>query len=94
MSQLSAYWPAVIGYLALINIATFAAMVLDKRSAQKQTWRMPESSLFLLALLGGSIGAIIGMHHFRHKTKHILFTFGMPLILLLQIATSVYLFLV
>jgi uncharacterized membrane protein YsdA (DUF1294 family) len=94
MSQLSAYWPAIIGYLVLINIAAFAAMALDKRSAQKQTWRMPESSLFMLALLGGSIGAIIGLYHFRHKTKHILFTFGMPLILLLQIATSVYLFLV
>lgn len=94
MAQLLAYWPAIAGYLTLINFAAFAAMGIDKRKAREQVWRIPESSLFLLALLGGSIGAMIGMQYFRHKTKHILFTIGMPLILVMQIATIVYLLLV
>ena len=74
-----------IMYLILLNIAGFAAMGIDKRRAVMKRWRVKEKHLFLLALLGGSAGSILGMHHFRHKTKHLRFVYGMPLIFILQI---------
>jgi len=61
-------------------------MLADKRRAQKNYWRIPESTLFTTACFGGSIGCIAGMYCFRHKTKHLTFTIGMPLILIIQIA--------
>lgn len=76
-------------YFSAINVAAFLAMRIDKRRAQKSRWRIRESTLFLLALLGGSLGAILGMRLFRHKTKHWYFKYGMPLILLVQIALGV-----
>ena len=72
-------------YLILINLASFAMMGIDKRKAEKKLWRIPESSLFIIAIIGGSIGSIIGMRVFNHKTRHWYFVYGMPLILLLQI---------
>ena len=57
-------------YLIIINLIAFIAMYLDKRKARYGKWRIPEQSLFILALIGGSIGAIIGMYTFRHKTKN------------------------
>ena len=72
-------------YLALINVAGFASMGIDKRRAMRKEWRIPERVLFLLALLGGSIGSNLGMQVFRHKTKHWYFVWGMPCILLVQI---------
>lgn len=72
-------------YLILINLASFAMMGIDKRKAEKKLWRIPESSLFIIAIIGGSIGSIIGMRVFHHKTRHWYFVYGMPLILLLQI---------
>ena len=71
-------------YLAAVNLAAFAAMGLDKRRAQKGRWRVRERTLFLLALLGGSVGSLAGMRCFRHKTKHRSFVFGVPGILALQ----------
>lgn len=72
-------------YLIIVNLAGFMSMYIDKRRAIKNKWRIPEKSLFLLAIIGGSIGSITGMHLFRHKTKHWYFLFGMPLILVIQI---------
>ncbi len=76
----------VCAYLAVINLAAFAAMGRDKKAAQRGTRRTPERTLFMLAILGGSPGAMAGMKVFRHKTKHRSFTIGMPLILTLQLA--------
>lgn len=72
-------------YLLLINIVTFAVYGLDKHKAKKDLWRIPESTLLLLAAIGGSIGAMTGMSYFRHKTKHMKFTIGVPVILLVQL---------
>ena len=81
------------GYLVLINVITFAVYGADKRRARKDRWRVPERTLFLLAVLGGSLGALLGMHVFHHKTKHWYFRLLIPLILLLQIAVPVVLWL-
>ena len=60
-------------------------MGIDKRRARKRAFRIPEATLFLIALIGGSIGSIIGMYTFRHKTRHWYFLYGMPAILIVQI---------
>lgn len=72
-------------YLILINATGFYMMWADKRKAKKNEFRIPEKTLFSVAIIGGSIGSIVGMQLFRHKTKHPSFTIGMPLILLIQI---------
>ena len=72
-------------YLICINFVGFAAMGYDKWKAKKHAWRVPEANLFIIALIGGSVGSILGMHLFRHKTRHWYFLYGMPAILLLQI---------
>ena len=78
-------------YLFLINAATFVLMHADKRRARKNRWRIPERTLMLCAALGGSIGALLGIYTFRHKTKHLKFTLGVPAILIAQIALAVFL---
>lgn len=75
----------LIIYIVIINVIAFLAMYIDKRKAKYGKWRIPEQSLFILALIGGSIGAIIGMYTFRHKTKKLRFSVGFPVILVLQI---------
>ncbi len=75
----------IIVYLIVINIIGFFIMGIDKRKAIRHAYRIPEATLFLIALIGGSIGSILGMHLFRHKTKHWYFVYGMPAILILQI---------
>ncbi|MCI6693289.1 MULTISPECIES: DUF1294 domain-containing protein [unclassified Clostridium] len=72
-------------YLLLINIISFIIIYIDKQKAIKHKWRIKESTLFLVSIMGGSIGTLIGMYTFRHKTKHLKFTIGIPLILILQI---------
>lgn len=74
-----------IYYLIIINIIAFFLMGIDKKKAQTGAWRIPEKTLFLSAILGGSIGAIAGMQLFRHKTKHKTFVIGMPVILIVQL---------
>jgi len=81
---------AVLFYLIIVNIVAFALMGIDKKRAKDHAWRIPERTLFLSAILGGSIGAIAGMQIFRHKTKHWYFQFGMPAILLVQIAIAAW----
>ncbi len=83
-------WILVI-YLVLINLALFCLMAIDKALAKKDARRVPEATLFLLAVLGGSLGGIAGMWACRHKTKHFSFLLGFPLILALQIALAVFL---
>ncbi len=72
-------------YLIIINIIAFMAMYIDKRKAKYGKWRIPEQTLLILAIIGGSIGAIAGMYIFRHKTKKLRFSVGFPVILILQI---------
>lgn len=72
-------------YLLIINAAGFLLMLIDKWKAKNNRWRIPEATLFLVAVIGGSIGSIAGMYAFRHKTKHIKFIVGMPLILAVQV---------
>ena len=76
-------------YLLIINAVAIILMLVDKLKAKKNLWRIPEATLFLVAAIGGSIGSLIGMYAFRHKTKHIKFILGMPLILAAQIIAVV-----
>lgn len=87
-------WTTVLlVYLAVINLIAFAVYGIDKRRAKKGQWRIPEKTLFLLPLLGGSLGALAGMRVFRHKTKHWYFVWGVPAILLAQLALAAWLLL-
>lgn len=72
-------------YVIMVNIAGFSMMGIDKARARRGAWRIPEARLFLIALLGGSIGSIAGMYTFRHKTRHWYFVWGMPAILTVQV---------
>ena len=73
-------------YLILINALSFLFMLLDKHFAKTHRRRIPEDALLLAALLGGSVGSLLGMYLFRHKTRKAKFRYGIPLILALQIA--------
>ncbi len=84
------WWQILLIYLLVINVVGFLLMGIDKLRAKKQVWRVPEKTLFLMALIGGSIGTNVGMYVFRHKTKHWYFVIGMPLILIAQIALIVW----
>ncbi len=79
-------------YLIGINLAGFIIMGVDKKRAIRGAWRISEASLFFTALLGGSLGCILGMQHFRHKTKHWYFKYGMPAILVVQVLLFALLF--
>ena len=74
-------------------MVTFTVYGIDKRKARRGAWRIPEKTLFLLPLLGGSVGALLAMKVFRHKTKHWYFVWGIPAILLAQLALTVWLWL-
>ncbi len=82
----------LLSYLLIVNIVGFAMMGIDKKRAIRGAWRISEASLFLVAIIGGSVGSILGMNTFRHKTKHWYFKYGMPAILILQIALLSYFF--
>ena len=83
----------LLWYLAAVNVVTFTVYGIDKRKARRGAWRIPEKTLFLLPLLGGSVGALLGMKVFRHKTKHWYFVWGIPAILLAQLALTLWLWL-
>ena len=80
-------------YLIVVNIAGFAAMGIDKRRAKKRAYRRPEANLFMLAIIGGSLGSILGMHLFHHKTRHLYFLYGLPAILVVQLLIVIALWL-
>ena len=82
----------VLLILAAVNLLAFALYGIDKLKAKKGAWRIPESTLLLVAFLGGSLGALLGMELFRHKTKHAKFRVLVPLFLILHIALGVYIF--
>ena len=71
-------------YLLIINALSFLLMLVDKWKSKKNRWRVRESTLLLIAALGGSVGSLAGMYLFRHKTQHLKFTLGIPLILAAQ----------
>ena len=71
-------------YLVIVNLLGFAVMGIDKQRAIRGAWRISEASLFLTALVGGSLGCTLGMHYFHHKTKHWYFRYGMPAIFLAE----------
>ena len=77
---------ALLYYLIVINILTFAVYGIDKWKAKQGSWRISEATLLMLAVIGGTIGVLFGMQVWRHKTMHLKFKYGLPLILLAQIA--------
>lgn len=81
-------------YLPLINALGFALMYIDKKKAQLDLWRIRESTLITVAIAGGSVGTMVGMRLFRHKTKHLKFTLGVPVILVLQVMLAVILLII
>ena len=76
----------ILGYLVIINIVTFVVYGVDKWKAKRGNWRISEATLLMLAVIGGTIGALLGMKVWQHKTMHLKFKYGLPLILLAQIA--------
>lgn len=78
-------------YLLIINAVSFILMLADKRKAKKNAWRIPEATLMGVAAIGGSLGGMLGMQLFRHKTKHPKFSIGIPVLLALHIALLVWL---
>ena len=91
ISSVGGWGTVLLVWLAVINLVTFAIYGIDKAKAKRGAWRVPEKTLFLLPLLGGSLGALLGMRVFHHKTKHWYFVWGIPAILLAQIALAVWL---
>ena len=75
----------LLWYLAAVNVVTFTVYGIDKRKARRGAWRIPEKTLFLLPLLGGSVGALLGMKVFRHKTKHAVFRYSVQTAAILQL---------
>jgi len=75
----------ILLYLLIVNAVAFLLMLVDKQKARKKLWRIPESTLLLSAAIGGSVGALAGLYTFRHKTRHLKYTLGVPAILLGQI---------
>ena len=75
----------VIIYLIIINLIGILAMYIDKKKAIKGSWRIPEKTLIMISVLGGGIGTLIGMYLFRHKTKKLKFTIGIPVIIICEI---------
>ena len=82
----------LILYFFTINALGFLLMLVDKHKARKNRWRIPEATLMGIAALGGSIGSLIGMYTVRHKTKHLKFAIGIPLILILQLAAAYFVY--
>lgn len=75
----------IVIYLVIVNIIGFLAMYLDKQKAKKGSWRIQEKTLMMLTALGGGIGTLTGMYVFRHKTKKLKFTIGIPVIIIAEI---------
>ena len=78
-------------YLIVINVVIFTVYGIDKLKAKQGSWRISEATLLILAIIGGSIGALLGMKVWRHKTQHKKFKYGLPLILIIQIILIGYL---
>lgn len=81
----------LIPYILAINLIGFIIMFIDKKKAVHRKWRISESTLMTISILGGSIGMLLGMHCFRHKTNHKKFTLGVPAILIVQLGIIIFL---
>ena len=81
----------ILYYLLAVNIATFLLYGVDKYKAKKNKWRISEATLLMMAVIGGSIGALAGMRLWHHKTMHKKFKYGIPVIIIMQIALVTYL---
>ena len=81
----------ILCYLLAVNLATFLLYGIDKYKAKKNRWRIPEATLLTVAAIGGSIGAWAGMRVWHHKTMHKKFKYGIPIIIIMQVAVLVYL---
>lgn len=84
---------ALIIYLLAINVATYITMGRDKKKARNREYRISEQTLWLLAFFGGATGGCVGMKHYRHKTKHVSFKRGFPILMIVQVAMVAYWFL-
>lgn len=82
----------ILGYFFVINLIGFIIMWKDKKAAIKHNWRISENKLFFIAIIGGSLGILLGMNTFRHKTKHKKFIYGIPTIIFIQVITCLYYF--
>jgi uncharacterized membrane protein YsdA (DUF1294 family) len=82
----------VLTYLLIINLVGLLIILIDKQRAIHKEWRIPEKTLIGISIFGGSIGMLVGMSTFRHKTKHKKFTIGIPFILLMQIGLIILYF--
>ncbi|GAA0085168.1 DUF1294 domain-containing protein [Clostridium sp. CTA-7] len=80
----------LIYYIFLVNLIAFIVIYTDKQKAIRKKWRIKESTIIFLSLMGGSIGTYIGMYTFRHKTKHLKFTLGVPIIILAQVLACIF----
>ncbi|WP_411168072.1 DUF1294 domain-containing protein [Clostridium sp. MB05] len=80
----------LIYYIFLVNLIAFIVIYTDKQKAIRKKWRIKESTIIFLSLMGGSIGTYIGMYTFRHKTKHLKFTLGVPMIILAQVLAYIF----
>lgn len=78
----------ILYYLLAVNLLTFISYGIDKWKARHNRWRIPEATLLLFAAIGGSIGALLAMRVFRHKTQHKKFRYGVPAILIVQMAVA------
>ena len=81
----------ILGYFLAVNITSFLLYGIDKYKAKKGRWRISEATLLLMAVIGGSIGAWVGMRIWHHKTMHKMFKYGIPVIIIFQVALAVYL---
>jgi len=82
-------WTAIAVYLTVINLAAFIMYGLDKQKAVRHKWRISERVLICVAAFGGSVGALLGMRVFHHKTKHMKFVIGVPAIIIIQVIAAV-----
>ena len=82
----------LIGYIIIINIISFFIMLYDKKQAIYNNFRISEKTIFIVSLLLGGIGTYVGMYVFRHKTKHLKFTIGIPIVIILNIISIFYIF--
>ncbi len=80
----------ILIYLGIVNVIGFLAMGIDKAKAKAKAWRIPEKTLFTIAVVGGGLGVWIGMETFRHKTKHWYFKYGIPAIFVAEVAAVLY----
>ena len=84
------FWPWLAGWAGVMSLLDFCLMGFDKHRAKRNGWRVRERTFFIVALLGGALGGVVGMRLFHHKTRHWYFVIGMPMILIAEVAIYLY----